>query len=128
LRSNPGFREPVTLSHLPALSESEDQHERLVDRAELTCIEAPGGPTESLWVDDRRLLDQDACLLALERDRRAEARRPSARRGGRDEDGAEVEELVSLDDNRVTSSALFVAAAAARCRQVKELAADHVSS
>jgi hypothetical protein len=117
----------VTFSPVSALLETEDEHERLVDGAELTCVEASSGPAESLWVDDRRLLDEDACLLALERDRRAEARRPGARRGGRDEDGAEVEELVALDDNRVTSPALFVPAHAARRRQVEELAADHVS-
>ncbi len=109
------------------VSEAEDERERLVDGAELIYFKASGGAAESLWVDDGRLLDEDACRLPLKRDCRAEARRPGARRGRRDEDGAEVEELVGLDDNRVASPALFVPARAARRRQVEELAPDHVS-
>jgi hypothetical protein len=109
------------------VSEAEDEREGLVDTAELVYFEASGRAAESLWVDDRRLLDEDACRLPLQCDGRTEARRPGARRGGRDKDGAEVEKLVGLDDNRVTRPALFVPARATRRRQVEELAADHVS-
>jgi hypothetical protein len=117
----------VCSTDLPVVSEPEDEREGLVDGAEFINFEASGGAAESLWVDDRRLLDEDACLFSLERDRRTEARRPGARRRRRNENGAKTEELVGLDDNRVTSPALFVPARATRRRQVEELAADHVS-
>jgi hypothetical protein len=112
---------------MSARSETEEEHERLVDGAKFGCVEASSGPAESLWVDDRCLFDKDACLLVLEGDRWAEAGRPGACRGGRNEDGAEVEELVGLDDNGVAGAALFVPAHVASSRQVEQLAADHVS-
>ena len=108
-------------------SETEDEHERFIDGAEFGCVEASGRPAESLGIDDRCLFDEDACLLLLECDGRAEARRPGARRGGRDEDGAEVEELVGLDNNGVPGTALPVPADVARSRQMEHLAPDHVS-
>ena len=108
-------------------SEAEDEHERLVDGAEFGCVEASGGPAESLWVDDRCLFDEDACLLALEGDGWAEAGRPGACRGGRNEHGAEVEELVGLDDHGVAGAVLFVPAHVASSRQVEQFAADQFS-
>ena len=109
------------------VSEAEDERESLVDSAELVYLKPSGGAAKPLRVDDRRLLDEDACRLSSERDCRTEGRRPCAHRGGRDENSAEVEELVGLDDNRVTSPALFVPARATSRRQMEELAADHVS-
>ena len=91
---------PLLDACLSAGLEAEDEHQSLVDRAELVRIEAPGGPTESLGVEDRSLLDEDARLLTLKADLRPEARRPGACRGRRDENGAEVEEFVRLDDDR----------------------------
>ena len=107
-----------------AASESEDEQQGLVERAELTRVEAPGGATEALWIDDRRLLDENTRLLAIDRDRQPKARRAGARRRRRDEDRAEVEELIRLDDDGVASPALFVAARASRRGQAEDLAAD----
>jgi hypothetical protein len=50
---------------LSCSSEAEDEHEGLVDRAELVCVEAPDRSTQSLAIDDRRLLDKNTRLLAL---------------------------------------------------------------
>jgi hypothetical protein len=109
------------------LSETEDEREGLVDGAKLIHFEASGGAAKPLWVDDRRLLDENACRLPIEGDGRTEARGPGTCRGGRDDDRAEVEEFVGLDDNCVTSPAQLVPARATRHRQVEELAADHVN-
>jgi hypothetical protein len=107
--------------------EAEDEHERLVDGAELARVEPPGGAAESLGIDDRRLLDEDARLLTLQRDCRAEARGPSTSRGGRNEHRAHIEELVGLDDDGIASSALLSPARASRRRQAEDLAASHLS-
>lgn len=108
-------------------SDAEYEHECFVDGAELVRVKAPGGTAEPLRINDRRLLDEDAGLLAPEADRRTKARRPGSGRGGRDEDGAEIEELVGLDDHGVTSPALLVPARATRRREAEDLAADHFS-
>jgi hypothetical protein len=107
--------------------EAEDEHERLVNGAELARVEPPGGVAESLGIDDRRLLNEDARLLTLQRDRRAEARRPGTRRRGRNEQRAEIEELVGLNDDGIPSSALLAPARASRRRQAEDLAANHLS-
>src|SRR5437870_5796668 len=108
-------------------SEPEDEHERFVDGADLMRVESSGGPTESLWIDHGRLLDENARLLTHEGDRGPEARRAGTRRRRRDEDGAEVEELVGLNDDRVARAALLVVARASRRRETENVAADHVS-
>src|SRR4051794_2699615 len=122
-------RSPASLACSPRVpaSEAEDEHERLIDGTEFARVEAPGGFAETLRVDDRRLLNEDACLLASDGDRWAKTRRTGARGGRRDEHGAEVEELVGLDDHRVAGAALLVPAHASGRRQAEELAADHVS-
>jgi hypothetical protein len=107
--------------------ETEHEHQGLVDGAELVRVEAPGGTTEALGIDDGRLLDEDARLLTLEGDRGPKARWAGTRRRWRDEDGAQVQELISLDDDRVASPALFVAASGSRRRQTEDLAPDHLS-
>jgi hypothetical protein len=65
--------------------------------------------------------------VSAERDLRPEARRAGARRGGRYEQGAEAEELVCLDDDRIPGAALLVAAHASGCGESEDLAADHVN-
>ena len=107
------------------MSEAENEHESLVDRAQLVRLEPPGCTAQSLRVDDRRLLNEDACFSALETDRRAEARRVGARRSWSDEHSAEAEELVSLNDDRVTCTALLVPAHAAVSGETEDLAPDH---
>jgi hypothetical protein len=111
----------------PPPSEPEDEHQSFVDGADLARVEAPGGATKALRIDDCRLLDEDACFLTLEGDCRTEARRAGTRRRGRDEDRAEVEELVGLDNDRVASPALLVAERASRRRETEDLAANHLS-
>jgi hypothetical protein len=65
----------IALLIVVARSECEDEHQDLVDRAELVRVEGPGGATEALRIDDRCLLDEDTRLLALERNREPKARR-----------------------------------------------------
>jgi hypothetical protein len=107
--------------------EAEDEHERLVNGAELARVEPPRGAAESLGIDDRCLLDEDARLLTIQRDRRTEARRPGTRRRGRNEQRAEIEKLVGLNDDGIPSSALLAPARASRRRQAEDLAANHLS-
>jgi hypothetical protein len=111
----------------PVPSESEDEPEGFVHGPELAGLEASRGRSEPLWIEDSGLLDEYTCLLTLEGDRRTEARRPSALGGGGDEHGAEVEELVRLNDHREASTALFVPARPSRRREAEDLTANHVS-
>src|SRR4029077_15001726 len=85
------------------------EHQSLVHGAQLARTKPSGRPSESLRVHNRGLFDKDACLGASETDRRTEARRAGLCRGWSDEHGGEIEELVSLDDDRVTSATLLVA-------------------
>ena len=101
--------------------EAEDEHEGFIKGAQFGRVEASGRSTEALGVDDGGLLDKHTRLLPIERNGRADAGRPGACRGGRDEDGAEVEELVGLDDHGVAGAALFVPAGCARGRQPEDL-------
>lgn len=106
-------------------SEPEDEHQSLVDGAKLVRVEAPGGATKALRIDHGRLLDKDARLLTPESDRGPKTRREGACRRRRDEDRAEGEELISLDDDCIASPTLLMAARASRRRQTENLAADH---
>jgi hypothetical protein len=108
-----------------ATSEAEDEHESLVHRAKLAGLEPPSRSAKALRIDDGRLLDEDACFLPCEGDRRTEARRARARRGRRDEHRAQVEKLVRLDDDRIVSAAVLMSASTTRGWQPKDLAADH---
>ena len=51
------------------MSEAQDEPEHFVDESELVCVETPGGATESLRVDHRGVLDENARLLTLAIDR-----------------------------------------------------------
>jgi hypothetical protein len=88
-------------------------------------LEAPGGATEALRIDDGRLLDEDPGLGPSEIDGGPEARGEGARRRRGDEDRAQVEEFVGLHHDRVTSAALLAPARATRRRQPQHLASDH---
>lgn len=107
------------------LLEAEEEHQSLVHGAQLARTQPSGRPSESLRVDNRGLLDQDACLGASETDHRTEARRAGLCRGWSDEHGAEIEELVSLKNHRVASATLLVAAGAPRRWQPEDLTPDH---
>lgn len=105
----------------------EDDRECLVYGAQLAGVEPSGRATEPLRVDDGRLFDNDPCKTPVECDHRAKGRRASAGRGGRDERGREVQELVGLHYHRVAGAALLVLTGAFRGGQVEYLAADHRS-
>jgi hypothetical protein len=107
--------------------ETEDEHQGRVDGAKLVRVEAPGGATEALRIDDGRLLDKDPRFLPREGDCGPKARWAGIRRRGRDEDGAQVEELIGLDDDRIASPPLLVATSASRRWQPEDFPADHLS-
>ena len=108
-------------------SETEDQAERLVDGSELAHTKASRRSAEALRVHHGRLLNENARLTSAKRDRRAEARRTGAFGCGRNEGGAQLEELVCLYDNCIAGAALLMAARAGARREAKDLAADHLS-
>ena len=56
-------------------SKTEDERKRIVDGAQLAGVEAPGRLPKTLGIDDGRLLDEHACVLVFETDRRSKARR-----------------------------------------------------
>src|SRR5581483_10766456 len=120
---------PSTEPHLTvcSVSEAEYEHERLVDGSQLVCLEPPCRSTEPCRVDNGRLLDEHARLLACERDCRPKACSAGARRGGRHEQRAQVEELVGLHDDRVAGASLLVPARAPRRREPEDLPANHLS-
>lgn len=106
----------------------EDEHERLIDCAELVRVESSRRSAEPLRIDDSRLLCEHTRFLTRERDRRPEARGAGARRGGRDEKRAQAEEFVGLHDDRVAAASLLVSARALRRREPEDLATYHQSS
>ena len=107
--------------------EAEDERKRLVHGAKLRRSEPPGASAQTLRVNDRRLLDQDACLLAIQLDAGPKGRRPRARGRWRDEDRAQAEKLVGLHDDGVPAPALLVPLRSLGRRQLEELASDHLS-
>ena len=108
-------------------SEAEDEGQRFVDRIQFGCVQMSGGGSEPLWVDQGCLLDEDARLLPLERDRRTEARRTCACRGRRNENGGQVEKLVRLDNYGEPCASLLVAADAPRSPKTEDLAPNQVT-
>lgn len=81
-------------------SESKDEAQRLVNRPQLVRLQTPSRSPKALWIDDGGLFDENSSLVTADGDRRPEARRTRAGRGWGDKRGTEIEELVSLDDNR----------------------------
>ena len=108
-------------------SEAQNEYECFVDRAQLIRIEAPGRAAEAFGVDDSRLLDEHARFLSFQPDRGSEACRSRACRGGGDEDGREVEELVRLHDHGVARPALLVSSRFPRGWEPEDLPTDHLS-
>jgi hypothetical protein len=107
--------------------EAQNQDERLVNGSHLTRIEAAGGLPESLWIDHRRLLDQDPCFSIIDSDRGPEARGQRALRDRCDERCAQAEKLLGLNDDGVAGPTLFVPSRAARSRQTEHFPADHLN-
>lgn len=106
-------------------SEAEDQAERIIHGAQLARLESSCRSSKAFRIDNRRVLDEDACFLPVDDDGRAKARRSRARRGGSDQRRTESEKLVGLNDDGETSAALLVPARAASWRKVEDLPADH---
>lgn len=65
--------------------------------------------------------------MSSDRDRRTEGRRPRTSRGGCDESRAQLEELVRLNDDRITGASLLTPTSIARRRQSKDLASNHLN-
>lgn len=107
-------------------TETEDEGKRFVDDAQFTRIEPASGAAESSRVDDAGSLNMYACLDAVDVDARSKACGTCAGRSGCDQDGAEAEELIRLDDDGVSCAALLAAAAAAWRRQAEQFPADHL--
>lgn len=96
--------------------EVEEKRERIVDSLKLYCVEATGRAPETLRVDDGRLLDQYASAGPIKLDRGPKGGRPSARRGWRDEHGAQPHEVIGLNDHGEPRAFLLPAASATRRR------------
>lgn len=107
------------------LLQTEDERERVVQRAQLSTTESAGGSSQALRVDDRRLLNEHTGFLAEQFDHGPKCCRPRAPRRRRDQHRAKPEQLVSLHDDGIPRSLLLVPAGAARGRQPKNFAADH---
>jgi hypothetical protein len=110
-----------------ALSEPEDQRERVVDRAQLGRVETSSGAPEADGVNYGDLLDKDSGLLVSEIDGGTKACRPRARRCWRNQRGAEIEKLVRLHNNRIACTALLAPARATGRGQAKDFAANHLN-
>ena len=117
-----GVREDL-LGYLKA----EEKGERVVYGAQFAHVQPPDGGAEPLRIDDGRLLDDDARRLPIKRDRRTEARRPSARGRGCNERCREVEELVGLHNDGVPGAALLVSPHITGRGQTEDLSTDHAS-
>jgi hypothetical protein len=94
---------------------------------QFVCIKPTGRAPEALLVDHGRLFDKDMRIAAVKSDDGAEARRPGARGGGCDQDGAEADELIGLHNDCVTSESLLTPTGSARVGQAKDLATHHFS-
>jgi hypothetical protein len=111
----------------PFQLETDDERECFVDAAKLGGIEPPRGATEALRVYDGRLLDEDAGLRSLESDGRSETRGSRTRRCRRDDDRAEMRELICLDDDGIACTPVFMAAGRARRRETEHFSPNHLS-
>ena len=105
----------------------EDITERVALQTQLVRVESSYRSAEPLRIDDSRLLHEHTRLLAREPDHRPKARGAGARRGGRHEQRAQAEELVSLYDDRVAGALLLMPTRALRRRESQDFAADHLS-
>jgi hypothetical protein len=103
------------------------ERKRIVNSLQLIGIEAPGRAPQTLGVDHRRLLNKNARLRSVKLDDRSKTSRPRARRGRRDEHGAQTKELVRLDDHCESSAPLLSTLRPTRSRQAKDLTAHHVN-
>ena len=104
----------------------EDESKRFVDSLHLGRVEAAGRIAQPLGVHHRRLFDKYARVRAEEIDRGSERRRPCAGGGRRDQRRTQSQLLVGLHNDRVAGAALLTAPRASRCRQTKDLPANHV--
>lgn len=82
----------------------DDQRQRFVYGSELGGVETPRRSTQPSRVYDGRLLDEHARLVTGKLDRRSEARSQRACRGRGHQRRAQLEELVSLDDEDLAAN------------------------
>lgn len=95
------------------LLQTEDERERVVQRAQLSTTEPAGGSSQALRVDDRRLLNEHTGFFAEQFDHGPKRRRPRAPRRRRDQHRAKPEQLISLHDDGVPRPLLLVSPRAA---------------
>jgi hypothetical protein len=129
-RAQPMARAPDSFAHSSlrrANLQTEDESKRVVDSLQLIRIQASYRAPKTPRIDNSRLLDQDASGGAFDVDSWSKARRLGTSRGWRDEDGAQPQELIGLDDHSVSSTTLLSAPYSSWSGQAKDLAAHHVS-
>ncbi len=110
-----------------ALWKVEHQLQGVLDSAQLVVREVSDSPTERSGVDDADHLAEDLRRLAADHDLRMKAG-SECRAGSRAEnDRGEGEQIVGLDDYRITSACLNVTALSWGLDAV-DITADHAAS
>lgn len=94
-------------------SEAQDQGKGIVYGSKLVGIEASGGISQALWIDNDSLLHQNTGLVAVQTDGWAKRGWTRAGRGRRHEGRAQCHELVSLNDDRISGASLLPSAGVA---------------
>jgi hypothetical protein len=120
------LRDPVIVAVVQL--DTEDERKSFIDGLQLTYVEAPSRTSQTIRINDGRLLDEYARLRTVESDRWTKACWSRAGRGRRNEHSAQRQKLVGLNDHRIARASLLSASQHARSRQVEYLAADHLSS
>jgi hypothetical protein len=109
------------------LAQTEDGEKSLVDTPLLLWANLTDEFAESACVDCPDLFDENPGCFAEQVYLRAERGRAGTRRGGRDEDHRPWQELVGLDDNSVTATALLMTTAMGRTKLV-DVTPEHACS
>lgn len=117
-------RTALTLARLRQL---EHQQQSVLHGAQFLACQASGQLTECACVDGSDHLTEDLCWLVVDRDFWVEAGCEGGARRRADDHGGEGEQIVGLDDHRVASALLNVAALAGKLDSV-DITTDHVAS
>ena len=108
--------------------QGEEEPKGVIDSPQLCRIEPAGRVAQSLGIDDGGLLDEHARLGSQQVDRWTKCRRSCTGRGRRYEDGAQAQQIVGLNDDRIAPSSSLSASGLSWCREPEDLPADHVDS
>lgn len=126
---NRTLRRALPHACIAAVGRSEAQHQGkgIVYSPKLVSIEASGGMSQALWIDNDSLLDQNAGLITVQADGWAERGWTRTGRGRRHEGRAQCHELFGLNDDGIPGTSLLPSACAAWGGQPKDLSANQVS-